>query len=1395
MGRNSRDRRSQRRRQAAAQSTNVEVKATVPDGAMKDLGENYYQAPSEKPKNADQFEITTKVIGDHLFKEGYSEAAETIELGEDALPELPTPDTEFINLKAKSKVRRPVFGLGFKEEFDETSDDDGKPLELGSAKMEETTASEEDAEKKRAAMAEQAMQQAIEEAKISTLAAIYQKKLELYMKREENLKKGKMYGIRCVLAQCSASIKTAINAKSGFASLRKEGDLIGVLNRVRSACNDLNSSGDKYCVIHRALLRMTNTIQKQGETGHKFRARLESAVKEFEQAGGSLSGMLVNVKADEKDDATKFDENARKSRFGAMMMFQQSNEQYNDTRDMYHNQTLGGNNMYPTTWNEAAFTLDNLKIARHAKIISTPSEDIIDAGGRSYAEMAANGANGGGSDTPPANDRMVKGTDGKLYEGVRCYKCGSLGHHIRECPKWPPKERDNAEESKTDEDGDEKRKPAKQMFMQGDDDSDAIEVDYTPAQGRHTGFTFAERSGDEPAKPEATPKREVIILDHGSTKHIFAADEEDQPRTDLSTAAAPPNDSTVAAVEPTTEHENGYSYAQVARDYVSSSKDEGGVTTYDILLDSGSSHHIWKDECLLSDIRQVGHLTVETNGGEYLANKQGRLAGVGRVWYSPKSLINVLSLKLINSHPNFNVDYEGNADKPHFLVTNKITGKRIKFMERGAIYIHQVKDDVFDSEKDTNGTVTNNVTVSAYSLSNVAPVVTVEAKKKLYTNRQVAKADKVNALIASLGYPGETELLRAIRNRTIANCPVTVDDVKRYFDIYTKNEGAVKGKTKRKKNEEVTTESLIDIPKHILEKHRKVSLCADLFFIDGFPYLTTVSKNLLFTTAEMMPNRKFTTLLDGMLRVLAFYKSKGFHVNYMFTDGEFKPMRDALEEEAQVELNTAAKNEHVPDVEANIRVIKERVRSSIHGMPYDALPANFKRELVLVCVSMLNTMPRKAGVSEAFSPRELVTGKTLDYKKHCLTHPGQYCLVHEDDMQTNTMEPRASRAIAIGPTNNLQGSYRFLMLDSARIVTRRSWDVMNVTVDVIKRVHELAEGQSQDVEFDYRGTVYTTAEVEVTENDTEHEDDDEETLEQPEGDEVSVGSDNSDSVDSVVNRENDDDPAEEAGEAPVLVEQIDPNVRRSRRLQGLDPPTMPEEEPVVDDDAAKSNVMLTKRTVKRDQFSDDYYIGQQHLQMSVNQQVKKHAMMSLKRGIKEFGKEAEQAAFKEMKSIQSHDTLRPKYAYALSVLEKQRALPMIMTVKEKRLTGEKKGRGVINGSGDRAYIPEKDATSPTATTEGLTITAAIDAHERRFVGTLDVPSAYLHVLAGKRINSHVVLYDVLVDIYLRVDPTAAGKVEYLRNGKKRLYAKMNKALYGHMMSGSLVVLWVIIRLR
>ena len=96
-----------------------------------------------------------------------------------------------------------------------------------------------------------------------------------------------------------------------------------------------------------------------------------------------------------------------------------------------------------------------------------------------------------------------------------------------------------------------------------------------------------------------------------------------------------------------------------------------------------------------------------------------------------------------------------------------------------------------------------------------------------------------------------------------------------------------------------------------------------------------------------------------------------------------------------------------------------------------------------------------------------------------------------------------------------------------------------------------------------------------------------------------------------------------------------------------------------------------------------------------------------------------------------------------------------------------------------------EATSPTASTEALYLSCAIDAFERRFVGLLDIPSAYFHASAGGRISSVVVLEGVLVDLYLQVDPSAAPKVHYTNNGKKRLYARINKALYGHIMAGRL----------
>ena len=90
-------------------------------------------------------------------------------------------------------------------------------------------------------------------------------------------------------------------------------------------------------------------------------------------------------------------------------------------------------------------------------------------------------------------------------------------------------------------------------------------------------------------------------------------------------------------------------------------------------------------------------------------------------------------------------------------------------------------------------------------------------------------------------------------------------------------------------------------------------------------------------------------------------------------------------------------------------------------------------------------------MSETLSPMELLTGRSLDYNKHCKMSPGSYCLVHEEHLPRNYMKERATGAITIGPTSTLQGACPFMLLKSGHIITRREWTVMPVPPEASKK--------------------------------------------------------------------------------------------------------------------------------------------------------------------------------------------------------------------------------------------------------------------------------------------------------------------------------------------------------
>ena len=147
-----------------------------------------------------------------------------------------------------------------------------------------------------------------------------------------------------------------------------------------------------------------------------------------------------------------------------------------------------------------------------------------------------------------------------------------------------------------------------------------------------------------------------------------------------------------------------------------------------------------------------------------------------------------------------------------------------------------------------------------------------------------------------------------------------------------------------------------------------------------------------------------------------YYLQRGFQVVFIKGDGEFAPLQAWMDTVyGAPQLNLASANEHVPDIERKIRVIKERVRAVIYSIPFNALPARMLTHAVLFVVKQLNLFPVKGGLLSCLSPKQILSGEVIDYK-FCSMGFGRYCQIHEEDQPRNSMAARTQGAISLGPS-------------------------------------------------------------------------------------------------------------------------------------------------------------------------------------------------------------------------------------------------------------------------------------------------------------------------------------------------------------------------------------------
>jgi hypothetical protein len=192
---------------------------------------------------------------------------------------------------------------------------------------------------------------------------------------------------------------------------------------------------------------------------------------------------------------------------------------------------------------------------------------------------------------------------------------------------------------------------------------------------------------------------------------------------------------------------------------------------------------------------------------------------------------------------------------------------------------------------------------------------------------------------------------------------------------------------------------------------------------------------------------------------LHLYRSRGFSVSDLHTDNEFECIREHI---LPVHLNTVASDGHVGKVERSIRTIKERNRTTVHGLPFKRLPRLMVREIIKHSVTCLNQLPDDNGVSGTLSPLTIMTGKpNPDFNKMRIEF-GSYVQIFEPTTYaTNTLRSRTTGAIALTATGNTQGDYYFMSLITGRRLSRHQWTAVPMTYSAIARVEHIAADESQ----------------------------------------------------------------------------------------------------------------------------------------------------------------------------------------------------------------------------------------------------------------------------------------------------------------------------------------------
>ena len=154
-----------------------------------------------------------------------------------------------------------------------------------------------------------------------------------------------------------------------------------------------------------------------------------------------------------------------------------------------------------------------------------------------------------------------------------------------------------------------------------------------------------------------------------------------------------------------------------------------------------------------------------------------------------------------------------------------------------------------------------------------------------------------------------------------------------------------------------------------------------------------------------------------------------------------------------VDVNTTAIREDMAGIERGICLLKGRFKSVVKSLPFWYFHKQIVDFMVHFVTMFVNAVWVAGGISQEFSPGEIVTQQKTDFKNNRKAQFGVYVEASTDVFVTIDTKSRTHECIESDPSGNWQGLRKCFDLCTWKVVMRRTVEEVHMP-DGIKKLAE-----------------------------------------------------------------------------------------------------------------------------------------------------------------------------------------------------------------------------------------------------------------------------------------------------------------------------------------------------